>query len=266
VGINYSPVTLGASGGTPPYRWSIVPGTALPAGLLLSSDGVVSGTPTAAGGQFTVHLDDSGGQAQGASTSINIVPYLSVTPLCVNGCTVEQQCATVCGSYASLAGGIGPFQLVGYSALPPGTTPGAPALGGSFTQPSSAAPFQFTGDIVDSVGATAKVQALFNVLPHVVLGNGVACCNGNATTVRLPISGGDGKVSNWTFQNLPTSVLTNKPLAVTASVVGGVLLLQVPAGYNPPLAPPFMVTLYDGSMCGPGYYCSAQATVAFNLG
>lgn len=35
VGINYAPVVLGASGGTPPYSWSIAPGTALPAGLTL---------------------------------------------------------------------------------------------------------------------------------------------------------------------------------------------------------------------------------------
>lgn len=38
--------TLAARGGTPPYNWSIAAG-ALPAGLTLSSDGVITGTPTA---------------------------------------------------------------------------------------------------------------------------------------------------------------------------------------------------------------------------
>ena len=40
--------TLAASGGTPPYNWSITWG-ALPDGLNLSAAGVVSGTPTNAG-------------------------------------------------------------------------------------------------------------------------------------------------------------------------------------------------------------------------
>src|SRR5579859_1788454 len=38
VGIGYSPVTVGASGGTPPYHWSIG-GGALPGGLSISSGG-----------------------------------------------------------------------------------------------------------------------------------------------------------------------------------------------------------------------------------
>src|SRR5579859_1306132 len=49
VGIAYAPVTVGASGGTPPYKWSICGGN-LPGGLTLSTGGKLSGTPTAAGG------------------------------------------------------------------------------------------------------------------------------------------------------------------------------------------------------------------------
>src|SRR6185369_9410296 len=53
--------SLAASGGTTPYAWSIVSGSgSLPAGLTLSSAGVVSGTPTAAGtSNFTVKVTDS---------------------------------------------------------------------------------------------------------------------------------------------------------------------------------------------------------------
>ena len=51
--------TLAASGGTPPYTWSLVSG-ALPAGLSLSSSGVITGTPTGAGtSNFTVKVTDS---------------------------------------------------------------------------------------------------------------------------------------------------------------------------------------------------------------
>jgi hypothetical protein len=40
---------LQATGGVPPYTWAAASGASLPAGLSLSSAGVVSGTPTAAG-------------------------------------------------------------------------------------------------------------------------------------------------------------------------------------------------------------------------
>lgn len=39
--------TLAASGGTAPYTWRLANGSALPAGLSLSTSGVISGTPTA---------------------------------------------------------------------------------------------------------------------------------------------------------------------------------------------------------------------------
>ena len=54
VGTAYTATTLAATGGTPPYTWSVASG-ALPSGLSLSSAGVVSGTPTASG-TFSVTL------------------------------------------------------------------------------------------------------------------------------------------------------------------------------------------------------------------
>ena len=47
VGVTYALVTLSASGGKPPYKWTANSGT-LPTGLTLSSDGKVSGTPSVA--------------------------------------------------------------------------------------------------------------------------------------------------------------------------------------------------------------------------
>jgi hypothetical protein len=52
-------VTLQATGGTPPYTWSLASGS-LPRGLTLSSNGVISGTPTATGlFPFTITVTDS---------------------------------------------------------------------------------------------------------------------------------------------------------------------------------------------------------------
>ena len=65
--------TLTASGGTEPYTWALTSG-ALPAGLSLGEDGVVSGTPTAEEtADFTAEVADADGQTTTQSFSIAVV-------------------------------------------------------------------------------------------------------------------------------------------------------------------------------------------------
>src|SRR5208283_5939551 len=77
---------LVATGGQQPYTWTIDSGT-LPPGLSLTTDGVISGTPTTVGNYgFTLRVTDSQSPVkayQVGSTSININPPLSFpsTPL-----------------------------------------------------------------------------------------------------------------------------------------------------------------------------------------
>ena len=52
--------TLAASGGSPPYRWSIAAGN-LPAGLALDPSGRISGIAVGATSSFTVQAADSAG-------------------------------------------------------------------------------------------------------------------------------------------------------------------------------------------------------------
>lgn len=73
VGQPYS-LSLSASGGSSPYTWSLVSGT-LPAGLSLSSAGVLSGTPTMTNGNgvsLTLRVTDSVG-CQGSNTGTLLV-------------------------------------------------------------------------------------------------------------------------------------------------------------------------------------------------
>lgn len=72
VGQAYS-AALNATGGAPPYTWSLT-GNALPAGLSLSSSGTIAGTPTTVGGpvNLTVQAVDSKAQATDAVLSLTI--------------------------------------------------------------------------------------------------------------------------------------------------------------------------------------------------
>jgi uncharacterized protein (TIGR03437 family) len=64
--------TLSASGGRPPYSWS-VSGGALPPGLLLASIGILSGTPTTAGSfTFAIQVRDSAGSTATRQLSLTI--------------------------------------------------------------------------------------------------------------------------------------------------------------------------------------------------
>jgi hypothetical protein len=73
VGTAYPPTQLQASGGQPPFAWSLASGSpALPPGLRLSATGTISGTPTARGTYgFTVSA--MGGDARATARSLSII-------------------------------------------------------------------------------------------------------------------------------------------------------------------------------------------------
>jgi uncharacterized repeat protein (TIGR03803 family) len=74
VGDAYSGVTLQATGGTTPYKWSLAPKSKLPAGLKLGSTGTITGKPTKAGSAtFTVKVTDAkkGTAEQSFAVTIN---------------------------------------------------------------------------------------------------------------------------------------------------------------------------------------------------
>ncbi|MFY9845430.1 MAG: Ig domain-containing protein [Terriglobales bacterium] len=95
VGTAYSS-TLQATGGLPPYTWSITSGS-LPAGLTLNSaSGDISGTPTATGtSNFTVTVADSESPQVTASAGLGI-------SIAAHNCTND---STLKGNYAFVSGG-----------------------------------------------------------------------------------------------------------------------------------------------------------------
>jgi sugar lactone lactonase YvrE len=83
VGVAYIATTLTAAGGMAPLTWSVAAGT-LPAGMTLSSAGVLSGTPTqTASFFFTVKATDANGcfGTQTLSLTVNAkCPAIAITP------------------------------------------------------------------------------------------------------------------------------------------------------------------------------------------
>jgi hypothetical protein len=87
--------TLGASGGQPPYSWSITNGS-LPTGLALNaSSGVISGTPTANGTfNFTVQVSDTSHltttQVETIVVGLPSVPVLAISGVTSNAVPLQQ--------------------------------------------------------------------------------------------------------------------------------------------------------------------------------
>ncbi len=146
-------VTMTASGGAGgPYTFSA---TGLPAGLAMSSSGVISGTPTASGTfNYTVTVKDKNGNSGTVNCSVTVTapaPPLSLS--CPSGAT-----GTVGSAYSSsvaASGGTGPYTFaLASGALPPGLTLNA-STGAITGTPTSGGNFAFSIKVTDSKGATA---------------------------------------------------------------------------------------------------------------
>jgi hypothetical protein len=97
--------TLGGAGGTAPYSFSLQSGS-LPEGLVLSPEGVVSGTPSSAGSStFTVQATDSSVPAQSATVTYTLPVQLDVGPKSLRKSTAFDSIF----DQLSAAGGPGPF-------------------------------------------------------------------------------------------------------------------------------------------------------------
>lgn len=120
VGVSYARA-LAATGGTPPYRWSLLGGT-LPAGLQFdATTGLVKGTPTTStSSSLTVQVTDSASPSTKASRTIGLrvdpAPVLISTTTLPDGRRKKPYNATLTASR-----GVAPYQWrLTVGTLPPG--------------------------------------------------------------------------------------------------------------------------------------------------
>ncbi|MDR3744583.1 MAG: putative Ig domain-containing protein [Acidobacteriaceae bacterium] len=131
--------TLAATGGTPAYAWSVTSG-AFPAGLSLSTAGVLSGTPTASG-TFTlgVTVTDQGSPKQTATSTLSLsiaAPPLTIATSALPSATAK----TTYGASLSATGGTAPYLWsvssgslpAGLSIASTGVISGTPTATGSY--------------------------------------------------------------------------------------------------------------------------------------
>ena len=161
-GVAYSQ-NLAASGGTPSFTWTVVPGSgALPAGMSLSPTGVISGTSTTAGtSNFTVRATDSGSPAQTAEKALSIAVSAPLTittaspmPTGLLGVSYSQTLAA--------SGGTAPYTWTRVS----GTLPTGLSLssGGAITgEPTELGLFNFTVNVVDSSSPTRSTTGSLQI-------------------------------------------------------------------------------------------------------
>ncbi|MFN3878694.1 MAG: putative Ig domain-containing protein, partial [Brevundimonas sp.] len=142
--------TLTASGGTAPYSYAVTAG-ALPAGLTLSSNGALSGTPSSGGSfNFTVTATDgstgSGPYSGSRAYTLSIAaPTVILTPATLPAATT----GAAYSETVTAGGGVAPYSYALTSgALPAGVT--LDANGQISGTPSSGGIFNFTITATDS--------------------------------------------------------------------------------------------------------------------
>ncbi len=165
LGVAYSQ-TLQATGGVPSYTWSLTTGS-LPAGLNLSSAGVISGTPSGNIGpsSFTVTVTDSQTPTPATNTA-NLSITVTVAPLSVATTSLAGGViGKLYGQTLQASGGTPPYTWSSSA----GTLPTGLTLNGSSGAitgtPSATGTSDFTVKVTDSAAGTATAALSITVNP-----------------------------------------------------------------------------------------------------
>ena len=223
VGSAYTQTTLSASGGSGTgYTWTVASGSALPAGLSLSTGGIISGKPTAAGtATFTVKVTDSASNTATSSLSITINAGVSITT------PITLPAGYVGGSYSqtlAATGGTGTgytWAVTSGSTLPAGLTlSSAGVLSG---KPTASGTLSFSITVTDSASNTASATFSLTISGGITITTPTTLPAGYQGTAypgaTLAATGGSGTGYTWTWAAASGSTA---PAGLTLSTGGAI--------------------------------------------
>ena len=232
VGTAYTSTTLAATGGTPPYTWSVAPGSTLPGGLLLSSAGAVSGTPSAAG-TFPVTLQVTDSAQVIATRSYSVAVAAPAVPLSI---TTTQ--SSVPSGQAGLAytetfaatGGTTPYSwYITAGALPPGLSLNQSA--GSVTgTPTTAGTFTFTVEVADIADHSVFQPFTITVIAAVKITTPPSLADGVTGTPYTQQFAASGGVAPYLWSVAAGSIPSGLSLSTSTGLLSGTP--TTPGTYN----------------------------------
>ncbi|MGO9338732.1 MAG: putative Ig domain-containing protein, partial [Terracidiphilus sp.] len=203
-GVAISPVTLTGSGGSGgPYTFTA---TGLPAGLTLSSSGVLSGTPTVSGTfSYTVTVTDNSGHSGTVKCSITVSAPPPVTSKCV--CDSGKQGVALTPETMVGSGGVGGPYTFTATGLPAGVT--ISSSGTISGTPTVSGTFNYTVTVTDAGGNKGTVNCTITITASPIC---MSCVTINAaqgspiTPVTLVGSGGAGGPYTFSATGLPAGL------------------------------------------------------------
>ena len=213
IGVSYNQA-FSASGGTAPYTYAVT--GALPAGLSVSSTGVISGIPTAGGpSSFNITVTDGNNfnSVQSFSLTVN-APVITVSPATLpNGAVGTAYNQTLSGN-----AGTAPYTFtISAGALPPGLS--LSAAGVVSGTPSSGGTFNITATATDSstgTGPFSGSQSYVIKVPPGIVTQPASTSIFAGLTATLSVAGSGAGLSFQWFQG-NTGDVTQPVAGATAS-------------------------------------------------
>ncbi|MEP6959675.1 MAG: putative Ig domain-containing protein [Nitrospirota bacterium] len=221
-------ITLTPNGGTPPYTWSLVPGSPpLPTGLVLTpSTGNIAGIPTAASGTILTNFNVQDSTGQSVQKVLSLMVNVAPTPLGI--LTTSLPTGSINQPYAvalSPTGGTSPYTWAlksgstllpsGLTLTPNGVISGTPTVTGSATH---------TFTLTDATSLTVETSLTLTIsavplsITTTSLTQGTA--NQNYSTT-LAATGGTGAYT-WGFAGGSPALPNGLTLNTSTGVISGI--------------------------------------------
>src|SRR5665213_4080606 len=223
----YPQTTLTAANGTAPYTWTVTSG-ALPAGMALSTGGVISGTPTAFGTfAFTVTVTDSATPTPHTATaSLDVLINPAITTVSLNPATVPggtPSTGTVTLSGAAPAAAAVTLASSSPAATVPATVTVAAGQSTATFQVTSTAVNASTQATITATYGVAKTAAL-TVNPPTVASVALTLASvtgGTGTTGTLTLTAAAAAAVKVSVPVVPVPPVTLASVRATEATVGG---------------------------------------------